>query len=93
MVSQKKVPSIEIRHFVLNTLGIELIVHELLKIIPFRLRSYNYSAIHVQVNSIPKGVTKHVQNKTSDFNRGYSTFSGTSCIVKSKCDQNTLNIC
>ena len=25
----------------------------------------------VQVNLIPKGVTTHVQNKRSDFNRGY----------------------
>ena len=36
-----------------------------------RSGSYNYSAIHVQVNSFPKGVTTHVQNKRSDFNRGY----------------------
>ena len=36
-----------------------------------RSGSYNYSAIHVQVNSIPKGVTTHVKNKRSDFNRGY----------------------
>ncbi len=36
-----------------------------------RSGSHNYSAIHVQVNSIPKGVTTHVQNKRSDFNRGY----------------------
>ena len=36
-----------------------------------RSGSYNYSAIHVQVNSIPKGVTTHVQNKRSNFNRGY----------------------
>ena len=33
--------------------------------------SYNYSTIHVQGNSIPKGITTHVQNKRSDFNRGY----------------------
>ncbi len=39
-----------------------------------RSGSYNYYAIHVQVNSIPKGVTTHVQNKRSDFNRG--TFWG-----------------
>ena len=36
-----------------------------------RSGSYNYSAIHVQVNSFPNGVTTHVQNKRSDFNRGY----------------------
>ena len=36
-----------------------------------RLGGYNYSAIHVQVNSIAKGDTTHVQNKRSDFNRGY----------------------
>jgi hypothetical protein len=33
---------------------------------------HNYSAIHVQVNSFPKGVTIQAQNKTPDFNRSMS---------------------
>jgi hypothetical protein len=36
----------------------------------FRPRSHNYSAFHVQVNSIPKGITTHVYNKMSDFSSG-----------------------
>ncbi len=75
----KKVPSIEIRPFVVNCvvipLGIylcEIVLLYFRRVMLFcRSGSYNYSAIHVQVNSFPKGVTTHVKNKRSDFNRGY----------------------
>ena len=70
----KKVPSIEIRCFVLKV-----------RCDTFESQ-YNYSTIHVQVNSIPKGVTTHVQNKTSDFNRGL--FLGTPCIKFNHAKQN-----
>ena len=52
-----------------------------------RSESYNYSTIHVQVNSIPKGITTHVQNKRSDFNRGYfnnNSVARTKAIVSAR---------
>ena len=61
----KKVPSIEIRPFVVNLriipLGIylcEIVLLYFRRVTLFgRSGSYNYSAIHVQVNSIPKVYT------------------------------------